>query len=175
MKGGYILISFIKSNLNILIPILVLFFTFDTFLLAYKVYLRSIANLKISCDNCKNYYYDEGKLAIINLTVENKSTSSVNITGIKLTDESKSYSATFPKMLDTHNENEIYMNISSKNIPKYINISSHGVINGYAAFENIGLITKAKGYKLVIETPSRIFKKKITINSINSWFQPVQR
>lgn len=162
------MISFIKSNLNILIPILILFFTFDTFFVIYKMYIKPIADLKISYDNFKSYYDSKGKLAAVNLTLVNNSTSPVKITGIKLTDGSKSYSATLPKMPDTHNENEINMDISSENILKYTEISSHGVLNSYVFFENIEPVTKIKNYKLVIETPSKTFKKKITISSINN-------
>lgn len=162
------MISFIKSNLNILIPILILFFTFDTFFVIYKIYIKPITNLEISYDNFKSYYDSKRKLAAVNLTVVNKSTSSVKITGIKLTDGSKSYSATLPKMPDTHNENDINMDISSENILKYTEVSSHGVLNSYVFFENIEPITKTKNYKLVIETPSKTFKNKITISSINN-------
>lgn len=185
------MISFIKSHLDIFMPIFVLLITVDTFLLAFKFanHSESSAKLKISYDISKSYnlfFYcnHEYKLAIINLILENKSTDSFDITKIKLIDGSKSYLATVPKIKDNYNENGITLinedeskfiniNILSENILKNTMISSHGVLSGYAVFENVEPITNTKSYKIIIETTSKVFKKEITINPLNNEFHPI--
>lgn len=185
------MISFIKSNLTIVVPILILFLTIDTFFLVFKFknYLESIVNLKISHDIFKSYYlnfypYIEYKLAIIYLTIENTSASSTDITKIELIDESKSYLATLPSIKNNYNkigisltteDNDkfIDINILSENILNNTNLPSRNILKGYAVFENVEPITNSKDYKIVIETPNKIFEKEITITPHNDRFHPI--
>jgi hypothetical protein len=191
LRGDRAMISFIKSNLNILALIFILFFTVDVFLLSikFKNYIESLPNLKISYDILKSYcfgfyYYGEYKLAIVNLTLENISTNPIDITKINLIDGSKWYLATFPKIKDDYNENGIVLinedetkfidiNILSENIIKNTIVSPHGTLNGYAVFENVEPITNPKNYKIIIETPRKVFEKEIIINPLSNEFHPI--
>lgn len=188
------MISFIKSNLTILAPIFLIFLTVDIFVLIFKLknYSESAVNIKISYDIFKSYYFgfylhSKYKLASIYLTIENTSTNSIDITKIQLIDKSKSYLATFPQIKDDYNKNGIFLikdydeikfiikNILSENILNNTNLPPKGVLNGYAVFENIELISNSKNYKIVIETPNKIFEKEIIINPQNDVFRSINQ
>lgn len=98
------MIEFIKSNSNILIFIFLLLLTIDGFLIIikYRNYLESRPNLKISYDKFKSYCLTVGanaeyKFPIINLTMQNLSTKSIDITNMKLIYGSKPYLAVSPE------------------------------------------------------------------------------
>lgn len=189
------MISFIKSNLTIIAPMFLIFLTVDLFLVIYKLknYTEAIVNLLISYDIFKSYCFSfyshrEYKLAIIYLTIENTSTSSTDITKIQLIDSSKSYLAALPKINDTENEialineddNEvetklITINILSENILNNTHLSPKGVLKGYAVFENVEPIVSTKDYKIIIETPNKVFEKEITINPLSDGFQLINQ
>ena len=135
-----------------------------------------IANLKISYNIEKSCYLKENKLAVINLTIENKSANSTSILTIKLINGSKSYFAAYPKMQDADqytsyedeikptNDDEFEFNdrdILSENILKNVKLSKHAVLNGYAIFENVETMDNSKCYKIIVETPGKTFKKEI--------------
>jgi hypothetical protein len=187
------MISFIKSNLTILGPLIMLFLTIDMFLLIFKfkVHSESILHLKISYDIFKSYYlgsysHDEYKLAIVYLTIENTSASSTDIIKIRLIDGFKSYLATLPQIRNNFNEHGIILinedddeckliniNILSENILNTPKFSSHNTLSGYAVFENVEPITDSKNYKIIIETHNKVFEKEITINPLNNDLHPV--
>lgn len=187
------MISFVKSNSTIFVPILILFLTIDIFLLIFKFknYLESIINLKISYDTFKSYYldfysYDKYTLAIIYLTVENTSTNSTDITKIQLIDGSKSYFATLLDIKDDCNKNGIVLinededetqfiniNILSENILNNTKLPPNDAIKGYAVFKNVEPIANTKNYKIIIETHNKTFEKEITINKRNDGFHPI--
>lgn len=172
------MISFIKSNLNIFIPILVLFITFDTFLLLYKFYLTLISNLKISYNAEKSYYNNENRLAVINLTIENKSANPTSILRIKLVDGSKSYLALIPDTQYFSDKSQITLrddetkfidtDILSKNILQNIKFPKHSLVNGYAIFKDIESTVNSKNYKIFIDTPSKTFRKRIKKSKIKA-------
>lgn len=184
------MISFIKEYSNILIFIFLILMTVDGFILLikYRNYLESIPNIKISYNTLKSYcinsYHEhEYNLAIIHLTLENKSTKPIDITNIKLIDGLKSYTATLLKIKDEYNENGItltnednsefiYINVLSKNILKNTTIPSSGASSGYTVFENVEPITDTKNYRIIIETPKKVFETEITINALNQEFKP---
>ncbi|EKQ57814.1 MULTISPECIES: hypothetical protein [unclassified Clostridium] len=185
------MISFIKENSNIFIFILLLFFMVDVFLLAIKLKntLEALPNLKISYNIHKSYCFGFFKdrdynLAIVNLSIENTSTKSINISRIQLIDKDKSYLAANLKIRDEYNENGISLinedesefiniNISSENILENTEISPHSILDGYAVFENIELINETKNYRIVIETPKATFEKEIAINPLNNELHPI--
>lgn len=185
------MISFIKLHSEFFIFLFLLFLTVDAFviLIKFSKNLDSLPNLKISYDIPKSYYlgfcYDNDyRLAIINLTIENKSTKPAEIIKIKLVNGSKSYSAIVPKIIDFNNENglvlfnedkseSINLDIISDNILlKNLNLPSQGVINGYGVFENIGLTTNTRDYTIVVETPKKTFMSQITLKPFDGVFQP---
>ena len=184
------MISFIKLHSEIFILLFLLFLTIDAFILIIRFTnnLDSRPNLKISYDISKSYCIgsfnnNEYILAIINLTIENKSTKSVDILKIKLLNRDESYLATMPKIRDTNNENgitllnddkskSINLNINSDNILlKNMNIPSQDVTNGYAVFENVHLITDNRDYTIVVETPKKTFTSQITLKPFDGSFQ----
>jgi hypothetical protein len=185
-----LMISFIKTNSNILIFVFLIFMTIDSFILfiKYRNYLESLPNIKISYDTLRSYslklwYEHEYKLSIINLTLENISTKPIDITNIKLIDSSKSYLATLPNIKDEYNENGVSLanednsefiniNILSENILKRTNIPPYSTLSGYAVFENVEPTAVSKNYRIIIETPKKTFEKEITINPLNDEFQP---
>lgn len=59
MKGGFVVIIFIKLNLDMLFFLLMLFIIFDIFLLFYKFkkYLVFVISLKIVYDILKSYFF----------------------------------------------------------------------------------------------------------------------
>lgn len=84
MKGGFAVITFIKSNSDMLLLLLMLFITLDTFLLFYKLkkYSSPAINLKISYDASRSYsssLYCNNKyqLTIIHLNIENESANTI--------------------------------------------------------------------------------------------------
>lgn len=184
------MISFIKSNFNILIFLFLLFLTIDSFLLILKFAkrLETLPNLKISYDILKSYcfsFYDDNyKLAIVALNIKNISTKPIDIINIKLIDGTYTYLAAFPKLeadyykkgilLANEDETEfVDINISSENILENTNISPKAELSGYAVFENVESITEAKTYKLIIETPHKSFETEITINTLKDGFNPM--
>lgn len=185
------MIEFIKSNSNIFIFIFLVLLTVDGFLLIikYRNYLESLPNLKISYDISKSYCLDfcvdKYKLVLVKLTIENISTKPIDITNIKLINDSKSYLAVLPKVEDNCNENRlsfmnkyesefININVLSENIikdtkgTKNMSIPLHGNLSGYAVFEDVEPIINAKNYRIIVETPSKVFEKEITINPLNN-------
>lgn len=188
------MISFIKSNFTILAPIFLIFLTVDIFVLIFKLknYSESIVNIKISYDIFKSYCfsfypYSEYKLAIIYLTLENTSTSSIDITKIQLIDKSKSYLATFPKIKDDYNKNGISLikdndeikcvikNTLSENILNNTTLPPKGALKGYAVFENIEPISNSENYNIIIETPNKIFQEEITMNTCNDVLHSIKQ
>ncbi|AGX43368.1 hypothetical protein CLSA_c23940 [Clostridium saccharobutylicum DSM 13864] len=185
MKGGFAVITFIKSNSDMLLLLLMLFITLDTFLLFYKLkkYSSPAINLKISYDASRSYsssLYCNNKyqLTIIHLNIENESANTIEITTVKLIDENNSYLAVFPKITDDYNENGITLisedkskfikiNTLSENILKNTTICSHNDLNGYAVFQNVEPITQTKSYKLIVQTLIGTFEKEIILNPIN--------
>lgn len=171
------MISFIKSNFTILAPIFLIFLTVDIFVLIFKLknYSESIVNIKISYDIFKSYCFSfypcsEYKLAIIYLTLENTSTSSIDITKIQLINKLKSYLATSPKIKDDYNKNEISLiNDNNTTLPP------KGSLKGYAVFENIEPIFNFENYKIIIETPNKIFEEEITMNARNDVFHSIKQ
>ncbi|MFT8348840.1 hypothetical protein [Clostridium saccharoperbutylacetonicum] len=192
------MISFIQSNLNILIFIFLLLLTIDSFLLfnKYRKYIESLPNLMISYDIFKSYFinisnYYENTFIIVYLTLTNLSTTALDIIEIKLIDESNSYSAIIPEVRDKCYKNEILLinddeaapktiniNFLSENILINKNISSHNDQKGYAVFENLHEIVSPKNYKLVIEVSGKTkkaFEKDITINPIDTEFHAINK
>ncbi|EHI96803.1 hypothetical protein CDLVIII_0061 [Clostridium sp. DL-VIII] len=184
------MISFIKSNSNILVLIFLLFLTVDSFLLIVKFIKRSetLPKLKISYDILKSYCFcfcnNKYKLAIINLEIENMSMKPIDITNIKLIDRSKTYIASIPKLEPYYEEDKIILSnedksksisidISSENILQNTSISPLTSLNGYAVFENFDPIIYSRSYKLVVETPLKSFETEVTINPLEDGLNPI--
>lgn len=184
------MISFIKSNSNILILIFLLFLTVDSFLLIVKFIKRSetLPKLKISYNILKSYCFsfcnDKYKLAIISLEIENMSIKPIDIINIKLIDRSKTYIASIPKLEPCYAEDgitlanedkskSISIDISSENILENTNISPITSLNGYAVFENFDPIIYSRNYKLVVETPLKSFETEVTINPLEDGLNPI--
>lgn len=183
------MISFIKANSSIIVPIILIFLTVDMFLLIYKFknYCESIVNLRISYDisksYCANFYsYTEYKLVILYLTIENTSTSPTDITRLELTDMSNSYLANVSEIRDYYNENQINLvtedededfecvniDILSENILRNTEVSPHGVLKGYVVFENVESLTDTSYYKIIVETSNnKFFEKELNLSPLS--------
>ncbi len=158
------MIEFIMSNLNIFIPLLLIFFTIDTFLLVYKAFLTLNTNLKLSYNNSKSYYNKDNKIAIINLTIENNSPNSIDIIKIKLTSGFKSHLAIFPTAKSAKNRlKSLDSNVLLENILNNTNIPEHTALTGYAIFENVEVISDSKNYNIVLKTSNKVLRKKIKL------------
>lgn len=180
------MIEYIIHNLTAFIALLV---SISSFFLSLKNYRKSIVKFKLSYDTEYSFsfgfiHYQPYKLLIVYLTIENNSSSDVDISRIKLIDGTKTYISSQIEVADTHNDNGISLlnstkhlckpiNITSENILKNSRISSYGVLSGYAVFENIEPLREPKNYKLFVETPSKSFSKKIVINPLLGEFQPI--
>ncbi|WP_142414399.1 hypothetical protein [Hathewaya massiliensis] len=186
LKGGVGILKYITNNLTALLALIV---SIASFVLSFKNYIKSIIKFKISYDS-KNIYslgfiwYQAYELLIVDLTIENNSTNSVDISRIKLIDENNTYIANTIEIADTHNKNGISLiddakklckpiNITSQNILNNTRIPSYGTLNGFAVFENIEPLKEAKSYTIIIDTPSKSFKKAITINPLTGDFKPL--
>ncbi|CAM2950378.1 hypothetical protein HAHI6034_05730 [Hathewaya histolytica] len=178
--------NYIKNNLTAL---LALFVSIASFFLSFKNYIKSIVKFKISYDLENSYslgflWYQEYKLLIVDLTIENNSTSSVDISKIKLIDENNTYIASTIEISDKYNENGISLvnspitsykplNITSQNILNNPRVPSYGTLNGFAVFNNIEPLEESKSYTIIIHTPSKSFKKSIIINPLTGDFKPI--
>ncbi|MDP4144497.1 MAG: hypothetical protein Q8936_08455 [Bacillota bacterium] len=178
--------DYIKNNLIALSALIV---SIESLLISLKNYLKSIVKLKISY-NINNsyslgfYWYEPYKLLIVDLAIENNSTSAADISFITLIDGNSSYLASKIELSDRHNSNGITLindddnlylpiDISTKNILNNPRVSSYGFLNGFAVFQNIEPLEAPRYYKIIVKTPSKSFKKKIKINPLNYKFQPI--
>jgi uncharacterized protein (UPF0147 family) len=156
--------EFIMSNLNIFIPLLLIFLTIDTFLLDYRAFLIINTNLKLSCNNSKSYYNKNNKIAIINLTIENNSSNPIDVIKVKLTSGFKSHLATFPTTQSAKNNlKALDSNVLLENILNNTNIPEHTSVTGYAIFENVEAISDSKNYNIIIKTSNKVLRKKIKL------------
>lgn len=186
LKWGEYMLEYINHNLTALIA---LFISCASFFLSLKNYLKSVVKFKISYDidssfSCGFMNYEPYKLIIVNLTIENNSTSAIDITKIKLIDEKNIYISSKIEISDTYNKNGISLinsdesryepfDISSENILNNTRIPSYGVLSGFAVFKDIEPLKEPKNYKLVIDTPSKSFSKSITVNPLTGEFHPI--
>ncbi|WP_026887036.1 hypothetical protein [Clostridium beijerinckii] len=160
------MIEFIMSNLNIFIPLLLIFLTIDTFLLAYKACLTFTTNLKISYNTSKSYYNKDSKIAIINLTIENNSSNPIDIIKVKLTSGFKSYLATSPKIKVAYNKTKskpIDSIVLLENILNNTNMPAHTTLTGYVVFENVQVRSNSKNHNIVVKTSNKVLRKKIKL------------
>jgi len=183
--------EYIKNNL---IAFLALLISILGFMLSYKNYLKSIVKLKLSYDVNNSFslgfiWYNTYKLIIIDLTIENNSTSNVDISKIRLVDKEKTYLATKIEIADQYNKNGISLvkqvenidksyqpiNITTENILNNSRVSSYGTLNGFAVFQDIEPLKKPKTFKLVIDTPAKSFKKLVTINPHTGDYNPIHQ
>lgn len=157
------MIEFIMSNLNIFIPLLLIFLTIDTFLLAYKACLTFTTNLKISYNASKSYYDKDSKIAIINLTIENNSSNSIDIIKVKLTSGFKSYLAIFLTAQAAKNSlKSLDSNVLLENILNNTNIPAHTNLTGYVVFKNVQ-VSYSKKHNIVVKTSNKVLRKKIKL------------
>ncbi|NFT82520.1 hypothetical protein FDF64_08600 [Clostridium botulinum] len=180
------MLNYFKNNL---ISILAFLISLASFGISFKNYLKSNVKLKLSTipnnNLCLGFvHYREYKLIIIDLTIDNNSTSSVNISRIKLVDGNNTYLANPININDRLNKNGIslisnnedeYMpiNISTENILNNTRISSYGTLNGYAVFNDVDLIFAPKSFKLIVDTPSKSFKTNVIVNLCPNGFKPL--
>lgn len=180
------MLEYLKANL---IAIIALLISLAGFGLSFKNYLKSNVNLKISSNPDSSYclgfmWYEKYKLIVIDLTIENKSTSAVDISRIRLIDNTNIYLASTISIEDRHNPNGISLlsldensyiriNITSDNILNVTRIPSYGTTNGYAVFKIMELITEPKSYTLIVDTPYKSFKAKVLVNLCPEGFKPI--
>lgn len=161
------------------------------FFLSYKSHKKSIVKLKIS-SLCKNNIFIEAidndpyNLIVIDLLIENNSSTEVDISKIKLINKKYNYIASYIPMKDKLNPNGLSLvnndtneiiryNVSSENILINSRISSYGAIQGFALFYGADQIQDKEPFKLVVDTPAKSFSTDIYINLCPSGFRRMFR
>lgn len=178
--------DYLKSNF---IAFLALIVSAASFLLSFKNHLKSVVKLKLSYDIKDSFsvglmHYDPYKLLIVNLKIENLSTSDVNISKVNVMSGSTIHTAQIFNITDYRNSNGISLikkdhsryipvDIISDNILNDTRIPSYGVIQGYAVFNGIEPKAEATEYKVIVETPGKKFSKKIIIDPLDSEYAPI--
>lgn len=150
---------------------------------------KSIIKFKINTSS-ENYcfgfnWFDEYKIAVIHLLIENNSNTDVAISRIQLKINSKIYNATRCDLQDDYNKNGITLldstesnrgkalNLMSENILDNLRISSNGTTQGYAIFDVDQIIEKQELCNLIIFTPGKRFNADILIDPLPEHLSPI--
>lgn len=182
------MLEYLKGNI---ISILALLVSVAGFILSYKNHKKSIVNLKIS-SLCQNNIFidsidtDPYNLIIIDLLIENASTTDVDISKVRLINEKCNYIASYIHMKDKLNPNGLSLvnnetneiiryNVSSENILINSRIASYGAIQGFVLFYGTKQIQDKESFKLVVDTPTKSFSTDIHVNLCPSGFRRMFR
>lgn len=182
-----LILDYLKSNLLSIVAILI---SLAGFALSFKNYLKSNIELKISSYNNNNIcvgfiWINEYRLIIIDVLIENNSSTDVNISRIRLVDDNHNYLANPISIKDMKNSNGITLiknthdeyiryNISSENIMNNCRISSYGTARGFAVFNDVDLISSPKNFTLIVDTPYKSFNTNVIVNLCPNEFCPLQ-
>lgn len=177
--------NYIKENL---LSILALLISLASFGLSFKNHLKSNVKLKISSYSDNNFclgfiWYKEYRLIIINLNIENNSTSAVDISRIKLSYDGDIYIASTVDIKDKLNKDGISLisddhssykaiNIISENILNETRIDSYGTLSGFAVFHCNKLLKKPEKLILTVDTPSKSFSTEVLVNLCPEGYSP---
>lgn len=182
------ILNFLKSKF---IETLALIISVINLFLYYKTIKKEKVKLLVEQDSDESYsfsfvWFQRFNIVFFHVSINNVSKSDTSISKIKLCTESNNiYFPSEYKIKDHFNENGItlYTNkehteglkfdLASDNLLNNLRIPAYGNINGYLVFFGVPVISQDKIFNLIIETPTKCFKKEIKVSPLPQNLSPL--